>query len=136
MDHEGAFTRTDGSTGSIFDVRFRLDNFDTVYLGDTSVSAEAAALPNVKGRGTLTDLHVAMTQDPALLQAAEADQPRPPQSSRTASRSPFPSRPPSAIRPDPARRRHGCPRILLVASRRVQVRELSVLQVENLLKLL
>jgi hypothetical protein len=72
---EGTFTRTDGSTGAVFDVRFRLDNFDSVYLGDTTVSAEAAALPNIKGRGTLADLHVAMSHDPALLQTVAATMP-------------------------------------------------------------
>jgi hypothetical protein len=68
VDAEGTFTYTGGATGTVADVRFRIDNFDTVWLGDTTVSPEAAALANVKGRGTLTDLHVAMTQDAALLQ--------------------------------------------------------------------
>jgi len=31
------------------------------------VSAAAAALPNLKGYGTLADLHVAMTLDPLLI---------------------------------------------------------------------
>ena len=75
IDAESTFTRTDGSTGTVADVRFRVDNYDTVYLGDTTVSAEAAALPNIKGRGTLTDLHVAMTQDPAVLAAVQATLP-------------------------------------------------------------
>ncbi len=52
--------------GTVADVRLRIDNFDTVYLGDTTVSPEASLPPNVKGRGARTDLHVAMTRDPAL----------------------------------------------------------------------
>ena len=68
IDAEGSFIWSDGSSGTLADVRFQIDNFDSTWLGDSSVSAAAAALPNVKGRGTLTDLHVAMTQDAALLQ--------------------------------------------------------------------
>jgi hypothetical protein len=75
VDAEGTFTFTGGATGTVADVRFRIDNFDTVYLGDTTVSPEAAALANVRGRGTLTDLHVAMTQDSGLLQTVEATLP-------------------------------------------------------------
>jgi hypothetical protein len=75
IDAEGTFTFTGGATGTVADVRFRIDNFDTVWLGDTTVSAQAAALPDVKGRGTLTDLHVAMTQDPGLLQTVETTLP-------------------------------------------------------------
>ncbi|WP_186400864.1 calcium-binding protein [Stappia sp. P2PMeth1] len=58
----GTFTRTDGSTGTIGDVEFRIDNFNSSYGGDTSVAPGlVAGLPNLKGRGTLTDLHVALT---------------------------------------------------------------------------
>ena len=72
---EGSFTRSDGTSGTVSDVRFRIDNFDTTYLGDKTVSAEAALLPNVKGRGTLTDLHIAMTQNPTLLATVQATMP-------------------------------------------------------------
>jgi hypothetical protein len=60
----GSFTRGDNSTGAIADVVFTVDPFHTRYLGDTSVSEAAAARANLKGYGTLTDLHVAMTLDP------------------------------------------------------------------------
>jgi len=63
----GSFTWTDGSTGNIADVSFTVDPFRSKYLGDASVSAAAAALPNLKGYGTLADLHVAMTLDPLLI---------------------------------------------------------------------
>jgi hypothetical protein len=62
----GIFTRSDGTTGAIDDVSFTIDPFHSRYLGNTTVSAAAAALPNLKGYGTLTDLQVAMTIDPAL----------------------------------------------------------------------
>jgi hypothetical protein len=62
----GSFTRADGSAGSVADVSFQIDTRDTTFTGDTSIGAAAAALPNLKGYGTLTDLQVAMTHDPAL----------------------------------------------------------------------
>ena len=63
----GTFTWADGSTGTIADASFATDAFDSAYLGDTTVSAAAAALPNLKGYGTLTDLQVAATLDPTLI---------------------------------------------------------------------
>ncbi|MBV7256148.1 hypothetical protein KCG44_05050, partial [Pacificimonas sp. WHA3] len=58
---QAQFTRIDGSTGDLYDVRFRNDNHRSEYMGDKSVSADAAQRANLKGYGTLTDLHVAMT---------------------------------------------------------------------------
>jgi hypothetical protein len=40
-------------------VSFNADTTHSKYLGDTTVSAAAAALPDLKGYGTLTDLRVA-----------------------------------------------------------------------------
>ncbi|WP_306030727.1 calcium-binding protein, partial [Stappia sp. MMSF_3263] len=60
----GTFTRADGSTGTIGDIEFRIDNFNSSYAGDTTVDpAIAASMPNLTGRGTLADLHVALTLD-------------------------------------------------------------------------
>jgi hypothetical protein len=71
----GSFTRSDGSTGAIADVSFNVDTFHSKYLGDTSVSSAAAAMPNLRGYGTLTDLRVAMTLDPSLIDTVNADLP-------------------------------------------------------------
>lgn len=58
----GTFTFTDGSTGTMGDVEFRVNNFNTTYLGDTTVDPLLTQdMPNLKGYGTLTDLHVALT---------------------------------------------------------------------------
>ena len=62
-----SYKRADNSQMAIADVRFELDQYNTTYLGDTSVSDAAAILPNAKGYGILPDLHVSMTQDAALL---------------------------------------------------------------------
>ena len=61
------FTRIDGSTGVVSNVNYSTDTFHSRYLGDTSVSEAASAMPNLKGFGTLADLHVAMTLDPSLI---------------------------------------------------------------------
>jgi len=71
----GSFTRVDGTTGAIDDVNFNVDTFHSTYLGDTTVSTAAAAMPNLKGYGTLTDLRVAMTLDPTLIDTINADLP-------------------------------------------------------------
>lgn len=65
------FTRADNSTGQVGDVSFKIDNRQTTWLGDDAVSTEAATLPEVKGYGTLTDLRVAMTLDPDLVDVVE-----------------------------------------------------------------
>lgn len=62
----GTFTRTDGSTGQTADVNFAVDNHNTVFLGDHTISTAAAALPELKGYGTLPDLRIAMTLSPTL----------------------------------------------------------------------
>lgn len=67
----GSFTRTDGSTGEIADVTFRVDNYRSTYAGVTSVSPDAALLPNAKGYGELPDLQVAMSRSPSLLAAVQ-----------------------------------------------------------------
>ncbi len=63
----GTFTYGNGTTGTLGDVNFDADQFNTVNQGDTTVSAAAAAEANLKGHGILADLHVAMTQNAALL---------------------------------------------------------------------
>jgi len=60
----GSFTRGDGSTGTVGDVEFQVNNFDTVYTGDTTIAPEVAAtMPGLKGHGTLADLQVSITLD-------------------------------------------------------------------------
>lgn len=68
----GTFERIDGTTGTIGEIQFDTDNTNTTWQGDSSVSADAATRPDLKGFGTLTDLHVAMTLDPDLVQKVDA----------------------------------------------------------------
>jgi Ca2+-binding RTX toxin-like protein len=71
----GTFQRADGSTGMVGEVQFDTDNHNTRWTGDSSVSAAAASRPDLKGFGTLTDLHVAMTLDPGLIDVVDAASP-------------------------------------------------------------
>jgi Ca2+-binding RTX toxin-like protein len=63
---EASFTLSDGTTHNIADVVFDVNTANTHYLGDTTVDATAAILPQLTGFGTVKDLRVAMTQDAAL----------------------------------------------------------------------
>ncbi len=69
------FTRSDGSTGAIGSVAFNTDPFHSEFDGDTSISADAAAMPDLKGYGTLSGLRVAMTLDPSLIATINANLP-------------------------------------------------------------
>jgi Ca2+-binding RTX toxin-like protein len=74
---QATFTRADGTTSTIADVILQNNQIDSKYTGDTTVSAAAAALMNLKGFGTLTDLAVAMTSDATLLGEVSAMKARP-----------------------------------------------------------
>ncbi len=59
----GTFTRSDGASGSTADVWLQVDQLYSV-AGDTlEVPADIAALPNVRGYGTVYDLRQAMVRD-------------------------------------------------------------------------
>ena len=60
---QGSFTLADGSTKSVSDVLLKTDNFNSTFLGDKGVTAQAAALPDLAGHGTLSDLSVALSLD-------------------------------------------------------------------------
>ena len=61
------FTRSDGSTGQTAEVSFTTDPTQTVYSGDTTVSAAAALLPQFLGVGRAADLRVVASHDATLL---------------------------------------------------------------------
>lgn len=69
---EGSFTRSDGSTGKIADVALNLNQTNSKWLGDSTVSAPASALPQLNGFGELKDLRIAMTGDAGLLSQVSA----------------------------------------------------------------
>jgi hypothetical protein len=58
----GTFTRTDGSTGTVADVWYAVDNINTTYAGaPIAMTAQAAALPDHKGYGTLLSMRISRT---------------------------------------------------------------------------
>ena len=65
------YTKADGSAGIIAAVRFKVDEFNTAYLGTASVSALAATLPDLPGHGTLLSLRQAMSQGETEATAAD-----------------------------------------------------------------
>lgn len=66
ITHVSSYSKTDGSQQTIVDAWFANDQIDTRYLGDTTVSAEVAALANLKGFGEASDLQVASENDAVL----------------------------------------------------------------------
>jgi hypothetical protein len=56
----GTFTRTDGTTGTVADVWYKVDNSYTQYAGDPiTITEHASELPDHKGHGTLVSLRPA-----------------------------------------------------------------------------
>ncbi|WP_299328397.1 calcium-binding protein [Parasphingopyxis sp.] len=69
---EGAVTLTDGTTINAGDVVLDISQVSTEYLGATTVSSAAAALPELRGFGTVADLRIAMSEDAGLLAQVQA----------------------------------------------------------------
>lgn len=63
----GEFTKIGGGTGIVGDVLFNSNGYDTKFLENVIVSTEIAAMANLKGHGTLPDLHKAMALDADLV---------------------------------------------------------------------
>lgn len=63
---QGVFTYGDGSTGLAADVAFGTSPYHSSWLNDVTMTAQAFALPQVTGHGTLPDLQAAMSYDPAF----------------------------------------------------------------------
>ena len=59
----GGFTLADGTTGAAEDVWFGTDMLHTVARDLVAVSADLAAMPNLRGSGNVFSLHQAMARD-------------------------------------------------------------------------
>ena len=64
-DHRqvGSFIRDDGSVGTMTDVWFARDSIDTEYLDDVEIPDDIKMLPNLKGWGSVRDMHQVMATD-------------------------------------------------------------------------
>lgn len=74
---ESSFTMN-GSTQSIMDAYFAVDNLNSTYVGDYTLDPQTLFLPGARGYGTLPDLYIAMsldndTQDPDSLMSLVTD---------------------------------------------------------------
>jgi hypothetical protein len=65
-------TFTGGATTTISNVILEGNQLDSKFLGNTTVSAAAAAAPQLKGYGNVKDLGLAMTGDATLLAQVQA----------------------------------------------------------------
>lgn len=63
ISHTSIYTRMDGSTGSIVDAWFDVDNTLSVYNQDYTLDIRTLFLPTLRGYGELPDLHIAMSLD-------------------------------------------------------------------------
>ena len=73
----GIFTRIDGTTGTIDDILYSIDNVNTQYTGEPiTIAAIAATLPELRSSGTLVSLREAMSLDPALVATIDATLPQ------------------------------------------------------------
>ena len=64
---ESTFTDTSGTEHAIGDILFEVDPVNAEFTGDYQLSVEALMLPLIRGYGGVPHLHIAMSQDPALL---------------------------------------------------------------------
>ncbi|GGK25134.1 calcium-binding protein [Salinarimonas ramus] len=71
FSHESTYTLVDGTSASVVDVWFENDQLLTLYTGGgaSTLDPAAARLPDLAGYGTVPDLSIALSQQPALAQA-------------------------------------------------------------------
>jgi hypothetical protein len=73
VNETATFVYADGHTGTIGDVTFTTDNFDSTYVGPAiTISDAAAAEPELKGYGTLVSLRQALSLHPELIPQVDA----------------------------------------------------------------
>jgi len=63
----GAYTKIGGGTGVVGDVQLHSNGYDTKFLENVTISPAIAAMADLKGHGTLPDLHKAMALDTDLI---------------------------------------------------------------------
>lgn len=69
---EATVTMADGSARMAGDAILDISHIDTRYLGNTTVSAAAEELPQLRGFGNVADLRVAMSGDATLLSQVQS----------------------------------------------------------------
>ena len=67
ITHQSIFQK-DGKEFNLYNVSILYSKFNTIYLGEYVLNDEVKSLPDLRGFGTLTDLHVAMSKDDLLVE--------------------------------------------------------------------
>jgi Ca2+-binding RTX toxin-like protein len=71
VTHQSTFTLQNGDVRKVVDAWLDHDLTNSVYDGNKKIDPKVLFLPNLKGHGTLPDLHIAMSKDKALLKMVE-----------------------------------------------------------------
>lgn len=72
VTHSSTFTMTDSSTREVVDIWFDQNLQNSYYANDYLLDVRTLFLPTLRGYGTITDLHIAMSQDETLLDDVQA----------------------------------------------------------------
>ena len=68
---ESTYTKSDGTTGGIYDVLFAYDGMKSIYGGEYKLSIDTLELPWLRGYGNVMDLQLAASQNNELLELIE-----------------------------------------------------------------
>ncbi|WP_297473422.1 calcium-binding protein, partial [Persephonella sp.] len=63
ITHRGTFVKTDGTTGEVADVNFKMNQTFTSYNGEINISPDVIFLPWLRGYGEVKDLPIAMSEN-------------------------------------------------------------------------
>ena len=63
---QSTYTRSNGTTGDIFNVNFAFNKIYTQYTGNYELSLDVLDMPWIRGYGQVVDLQLGMTQDESL----------------------------------------------------------------------
>jgi Ca2+-binding RTX toxin-like protein len=72
ISHQSTYTLTNGQVRTIVDAWLDHDLANSVFEGDRRIDPNVLFLPNLRGYGTLPDLHLAMSKDKALFRMVES----------------------------------------------------------------
>ena len=65
---ESTYTKSDGTTGGIYDVLFAYDGMKSIYGGEYKLNIDTLELPWLRGYGNVMDLQLAASQNSELLE--------------------------------------------------------------------
>ncbi|MEO1613014.1 MAG: hypothetical protein AAFU55_11785, partial [Pseudomonadota bacterium] len=72
VSDRSTLTTTEGETREALDVWFRFNQFDARFDAPEEIDPAILDLPDIRGNGSVADLHIAMATDPVLREKVEA----------------------------------------------------------------